>query len=64
MDDREIRAALERNWETLSAGDQALRSQHPARPSGFVVRRIVGGGDQMSLKHQLVVVVSAALADR
>lgn len=24
---------------------QALRSQHPARPSGFVVRRIVGGGD-------------------
>jgi hypothetical protein len=22
---------------------QALRSQHPARPSGFVVRRIVGG---------------------
>jgi ketosteroid isomerase-like protein len=24
---------------------QALRSRHPARPSGFVVRRIVGGGD-------------------
>ena len=24
---------------------QALRSQHPAKPSGFVVRRIVGGGD-------------------
>ena len=24
---------------------QALRSQHPARPSGFVVRRIVGEGD-------------------
>ncbi len=24
---------------------QAQRSQHPARPSGFVVRRIVGGGD-------------------
>jgi ketosteroid isomerase-like protein len=24
---------------------QALRSQHPERPSGFVVRRIVGGGD-------------------
>ena len=24
---------------------QALRSQHPARPSGFVVRRIIGGGD-------------------
>jgi hypothetical protein len=24
---------------------QALRSQHPARPWGFVVRRIVGGGD-------------------
>src|SRR4051812_48331700 len=24
---------------------QALRSQHPARPSGFVVRRIVGGND-------------------
>ena len=24
---------------------QALRSQHPARPSGFVVRRIVGGGE-------------------
>jgi hypothetical protein len=24
---------------------QALRSHHPARPSGFVVRRIVGGGD-------------------
>ncbi len=24
---------------------QALRSQHPARPSGFAVRRIVGGGD-------------------
>ena len=24
---------------------QALRSQHPARPSGFVIRRIVGGGD-------------------
>src|ERR1700685_3637845 len=24
---------------------QALRSQHPARPSGFVVRRIVGAGD-------------------
>src|SRR5580692_8357352 len=24
---------------------QALRSQHPARPSGFVVGRIVGGGD-------------------
>ena len=23
---------------------QALRSQHPARPSGFVVRRIVGEG--------------------
>ena len=23
---------------------QALRSHHPARPSGFVVRRIVGGG--------------------
>src|SRR5580693_5838586 len=24
---------------------QALRSHHPARPSGFVVRRIVGEGD-------------------
>ena len=24
---------------------QALRSQHPAKPSGFVVRRIVGWGD-------------------
>jgi ketosteroid isomerase-like protein len=24
---------------------QALRSQHPARPSGFDVRRIVGDGD-------------------
>jgi ketosteroid isomerase-like protein len=24
---------------------QAQRSQHPAKPSGFVVRRIVGGGD-------------------
>ena len=24
---------------------QALRSQHPARPSGFIVRRIVGEGD-------------------
>src|SRR3954467_7667434 len=24
---------------------QALRSQHPARPSGFIVRRIVGGGE-------------------
>jgi ketosteroid isomerase-like protein len=24
---------------------QALRSQHPERPSGFVVRRIVGEGD-------------------
>jgi SnoaL-like domain len=24
---------------------QALRSQHPSRPSGFIVRRIVGGGD-------------------
>jgi hypothetical protein len=24
---------------------QALRSHHPARPSGFAVRRIVGGGD-------------------
>jgi SnoaL-like domain len=24
---------------------QALRSQHPDRPSGFVVRRIVGAGD-------------------
>ena len=24
---------------------QVLRSQHPARPSGFVVRRIVGGGE-------------------
>ena len=24
---------------------QALRSRHPARPSGFVVRRIVGGDD-------------------
>ena len=24
---------------------QALRSQHTARPSGFVVRRIVGGGN-------------------
>ena len=24
---------------------QALRSQHPARPSGFVVRRIVGEGE-------------------
>ena len=24
---------------------QALRSQHPARPSGFAVRRIVGGND-------------------
>ena len=24
---------------------QALRSQHPARPSGFVVRRIIGGGE-------------------
>lgn len=24
---------------------QALRSQHPATPSGFVVRRIVSGGD-------------------
>jgi ketosteroid isomerase-like protein len=24
---------------------QALRSQHPAKPSGFAVRRIVGGGD-------------------
>jgi len=24
---------------------QALRSQHPARPSGFVVRRMVGEGD-------------------
>jgi hypothetical protein len=24
---------------------QALRSQHPAKPSGFVVRRLVGGGD-------------------
>ena len=24
---------------------QALRSHHPARPSGFVVRRIVGAGD-------------------
>jgi hypothetical protein len=24
---------------------QALRSQHPARPSEFVVRRIIGGGD-------------------
>lgn len=24
---------------------QALRSQHPAKPSGFVVRRIVGEGD-------------------
>ena len=23
---------------------QALRSQHPARPSGFVVRRMLGGG--------------------
>jgi hypothetical protein len=23
---------------------QALRSHHPAKPSGFVVRRIVGGG--------------------
>jgi hypothetical protein len=25
---------------------QALRSQDPARPSGFVVRWIVGGGDR------------------
>ncbi len=24
---------------------QALRSHHPARPSGFAVRRIVGAGD-------------------
>jgi hypothetical protein len=24
---------------------QALRSHHPARPAGFVVRRIVGAGD-------------------
>jgi hypothetical protein len=24
---------------------QALRSHHPARPSGFVIRRIVGSGD-------------------
>ena len=24
---------------------QALRSRHPARPSGFIVRRIVGEGD-------------------
>ena len=24
---------------------QALRSQHPDKPSGFLVRRIVGGGD-------------------
>jgi len=24
---------------------QALRSHHPAKPSGFVVRRIVGSGD-------------------
>ena len=24
---------------------QAQRSHHPAKPSGFVVRRIVGGGD-------------------
>ena len=74
MDDREIRAALEKHWEASRAGDQdaeheiynddavleypqsgerirgrrnmqAQRSQHPARPSGFVVRRIVGGGD-------------------
>ncbi|MDR3635944.1 MAG: nuclear transport factor 2 family protein [Isosphaeraceae bacterium] len=74
MDDREIRAALERHWEASRVGDQdaeheiynddavveypqsgervrgrhnvqALRSQHPARPSGFVVRRIVGGGE-------------------
>ena len=74
MDDREIRAALERHWEASRAGDQdaeheiydddavleypqsgerirgrhnvqAQRSQHPARPSGFVVRRIVGGGN-------------------
>ena len=74
MDDREIRAVLEKHWEASKAGDQdteheiydddsvvdypqsgervrgrhnvqALRSQHPARPSGVVVRRIVGGGD-------------------
>lgn len=24
---------------------QALRGHHPGRPSGFVIRRIVGGGD-------------------
>jgi SnoaL-like domain len=74
MDDREIRAALDRHWAASAAGDQskeheiyhedaiveypqsgericgrknvqALRSHHPARPSGFAVRRIVGGGD-------------------
>jgi ketosteroid isomerase-like protein len=27
------------------ANVQALRSHHPERPSGFAVRRIVGGGD-------------------
>ena len=30
---------------------QALRSHHPARPSGFVVRRIVGG--RLRLGHRI-----------
>ena len=32
---------------------QALRSQHPARPSGFVVRRIVGGGELWVTEYEI-----------
>src|ERR1700677_3511089 len=32
---------------------QPLRSQHPARPSGFVVRRIVGEGDLWVTEYEI-----------
>ncbi len=32
---------------------QALRSHHPAKPSGFVVRRIVGGGDLWVTEYEI-----------
>jgi len=74
MDERKIRAAIDRHWAASAAGDQiaeheiyredvvciypqsgeiirgrenlqALRSNHPGKPSGFSVRRIVGEGN-------------------
>jgi ketosteroid isomerase-like protein len=33
---------------------QALRSHHPARPSGFEVRRILGGGDLWITEYVIV----------